>query len=173
MKNLMLTTCLVLVSVFASMAQETHNNKNDSLKKEKVYFKVKDGANPDVYIDGKKYDYSILELLDQDKIESVSVIKGEQAVKEYNAPNGVLLITSKQNAGSKVVIRNTDKKHISGNPKILIDGKASSHEELSKINPDDIYSINVIKDEKALKEYDSPDGVIIVTTKKGEKQKNK
>ena len=41
---------------------------------------------------------------------------------------------------------------------------------LQTISPDDIESINVLKDEKAIEEYDAPNGVILVTTKKGAKK---
>src|SRR5690606_9034109 len=49
----------------------------------------------------------------------------------------------------------------------IIDGKETKAEDLSKINPDDIERIDVLKDRGEIKIYGSKakDGVIIVTTK--------
>lgn len=138
-------------------------------KKEVLTVKIKDGKQPDVYIDGKKYDPEILELIDQDKIESISVIKEEQALKEYNAPNGVILIKTKKDEISTIVI-NEKRNPGKGDPKILIDDEVADQETLKKLSPDEIHSISVIKDEKAIKEYNAPNGVILVTTKKNHKE---
>jgi hypothetical protein len=130
---------------------------------------VKEGSNPDVYIDGKKYDYSIFDLIDQTKIDLISVIKGEQAIKEYNAPNGVLIIKTKKKTESKNIIKDRDKANKKG-PKVIIDGKVSNQKALSKISPKNIYSIDILKGEEAKNKYDASNGVIIIVTKKGKKQ---
>lgn len=168
MKKILLTCFLIGITVISQAQVVKVESKNDE-KKEGLIVKVKDGKQPDVYIDGKKYDSEILELIDQDKIESISVIKGEQAIKEYNAPNGVILIKTKKEK-SKITIRG-DEKTVAGNPKFIIDGVESDQETLKKISPDEIHSINVVKDEKALKEYNAPNGAIIITTKKKYKEK--
>ena len=152
MKNLLAVICIFCLSTA---------HAQDKLKVE-----LKDAPKPDIYIDGKQYDYSIFELLDQSKIESVSVIKDEQAMKEYNAPNGVILIKSKKNGplvevGEKEVKITDDDK----DPVIVVDGKVSDRESLSELSPDDIESIDVLKGEKALKEYNAPNGVVIIKTK--------
>ena len=167
MKNLILTTCLICLSVM-SQAQDAIIKKDNNQQNESLYIKLKDGASPDVYIDGKKYDSAIVDLLDPDKIESITVIKGEQAIKEYNAKNGVLVISTKKKTESNIFIKENrvrDEKM----PKVIIDDKLSDKEGLSKLSPDNILSIDVIKGETAEKEYGSPNGVIIVTTKKSEK----
>lgn len=169
MKNLILSILIVCFAI-TSQAQEIKIEKQNNEKKESLLIKVKEGQNPDVYIDGKKYDAEILELLDQNKIESVKVIKDEQAKKEYNAPNGVVLIETKRNDESKILI--TGQKSIkNGDPKIFIDGEVSDQKILEKISPDDIYSIDVVKGEKAMKDYNAPNGVILITTKKKQKEK--
>ena len=171
MRNLILTICIICLSVFISQAQETTQTKDDSLKQESLHFKVKEGFNPDVYIDGKKYDHAILDLLDQGKIGSVSVIKGEQAMKEYNAPNGVLLIKTKKKTEVDFVYIKAQRSENSKDPKVIIDGEVLDQEALSKISAKNIQSINVLKGEVAAKNYDASSGVIIVTTKKGKKKK--
>lgn len=155
----------------------------DKKVKKDVKISLKDGAEPDVYIDGIKYDHQIISLLDPAKIKSMNVLKSDKALEEYNAPNGVILITSTNsdeevkpsdtefkirktsdadpNASTTIKIRGGE-----GDPMVIIDGKVASKEELSKLSPESIEKINVIKDEKAKKEYNSETGVIIVTTKK-------
>ena len=51
---------------------------------------------------------------------------------------------------------------------VIIDGKESTHEELKKLSPDKIETINVWKGDKAVEKYGSKakDGVIEVKTKK-------
>lgn len=167
MKKILLTCFLIGITVIIQAQVVKVDSKNDE-KKDGLIVKVKDGKQPDVYIDGKKYDSEILELLDQDKIESISVIKEEQAIKEYNAPNGVILIKTKKEE-SKITLRGDVQ--ISGDgPKFIIDGEVSDQKTLEKISPDDIHSITVIKDEKAVKEYNAPNGVILITTKKKHKE---
>lgn len=168
MKKILLLCFLIGITVILQAQVVKVESKNDN-KKEKIIIKVKEGKQPDVYIDGKKYDPEILEILDQDKIESISVIKEEKALKEYNAPNGVILIKTKKEE-FKYTLK--DDVEINGtNPKILIDGEISNQNSLEKISPDDIHSINVVKGEKAIKEYNAPNGVILVTTKKKHKEK--
>ena len=50
-------------------------------------------------------------------------------------------------------------------PMVIIDGEKSNQEKLTKLSPDDIESLEVVKDEQALKKYNAPNGIIIVTTK--------
>ena len=155
MKNILIITCIFCLPAFHILAQD------------KLKVALKDGAEPDLYIDGIKYNHAIIELLDQSKIESVNVIKDEQAIKEYNAPNGVVIIKTKMAAkGVDSVdekgktIGNSDKE-----PLVIINGKVSDKEAASKLSPEDIESINVIKGEQAIKEYNAPYGVVIVKTK--------
>ena len=49
---------------------------------------------------------------------------------------------------TKIVSTDSDNK-----PFIVVDGKEISSEEMDKINPDDIASVNVLKGESATKKY--------------------
>jgi len=137
------------------------------LAQDKVKIELKEGMEPDVYIDGKKYDYSIFDLLDQRKIESMNVIKDDKAKKLYNAPNGVIIIKTKGAVEQTVAIDKDQIKFESGelSPIIIIDGNVADKETLSVMSPDDIESIKVVKGEKAIEQYNTLTGVIIVTTK--------
>lgn len=174
MKKLLLTACAVFLVVSIIQAQETEEIKGNNQKQEKLFVKVKDDAKPDIYVDGKKFDFP-LDLLDPKKIESLSVIKDEQAIKEYSAPNGVLLIKTKkkiESNNSKIKIRGTKSMVSEKAPMIIIDGEVIPDKEiLEKLSPDDVESIKIVKDEQAMEKYNAPNGVVIVTTKKGKKRK--
>jgi len=163
MKNLTLISFVVLFSFSLIHAQE---EQSEVKIKGNVHVKVKDGAKPDIYVDGKKFDFP-MELIDKEKIESVTVLKGEEALKEYNAKNGVVLITTKEKLviKEKIKIKTTDDGIYEG-PLIIIDGNESTEVILKELDPDDIENIKVIKDEQALIKYNSANGVIIITTKK-------
>ncbi len=175
MRKYILTISLVCLAFMMVLGQEA---KNEEQKKENLFFGVKEGANPDIYIDGKKYDYEIFELLDQSKIESVTVLKDAEAIKKYDAPNGVIIINTikgTESTGMHIQIRERDlekikdKNETKEKPMIIIDGKESDHEQLSKMAPDAIQQIEVFKDGEAIKRYNAPQGVIVITTKKGKK----
>lgn len=173
MKNLILTACTVFLSITLIQAQESKETIEKNSKQEKLHIKLKDGAKPDIYVDGKKFDFP-MDLLDPNRIESINVLKGDKAVKEYNAKNGVVLITTKK---EKVDIDKSQVRVIGNGakdekaPVIIINGEKSDQELLNKLSPDDIESIEVFKDdEQALKKYNAPNGVIIVTTKKEKKK---
>ncbi|MEM9549150.1 MAG: hypothetical protein AAGA77_24395 [Bacteroidota bacterium] len=168
MKDLILTAFILLQSISLIQAQE---KQNDIEIKENIHVKVKEGADPDIYVDGKKFDFP-MELLDKDQIESINVIKGEKAIEEYNAKNGVVLITTKKKLVEKIEtkIKITDDDVKGKGPMVIIDGNNSNQTLLKKLSPDDIESINVVKGEQALKKYNAPNGVIIITTKKNKRK---
>ncbi len=172
MKNYILTVCAIFLSILLTQAQEKIEEEKTIHQKVKLYVKLKDDAKPDIYVDGKKFNFRI-ELLDKDMIESFIIINGEKAIKKYNAPNGVILITTKKKNNledSNVKTKsNSDKSWKI--PNLIIDGKISDKESLKKINPNQIDKIEIFKGEKALKEYNAPNGVIIVITKKKGKKR--
>ncbi len=141
-------------------------------QKSSIKVDLKEGAYPMVIIDGKTYDKEIFDLLDQDKIESITVLKDETAKKKYNAPNGVILVTTKKNTGQDITILGDQAVstkghvHIAGHPKlmtvdkcnsdnplIIVDGKLVSPDELKKLSPGKIKNISIIKDSISLKQY--------------------
>lgn len=180
MKKISLVIGLVSLFTTASLAQDPNifikqMKDSDSVTlfvqsrpdDKSLFLKVKEGESVAIYIDGKKYDSEILDLLDQDKIAKVSVLNGEFAMKKYNEPNVILIFTKKENqnrAQQKIGKEVED-------PIVIVDGKQISKEELKTFPPDRIESINVLKDEESLKKYNTEVGVILVTTKAEKKQK--
>jgi hypothetical protein len=150
---------VALLSLGNIQAQVKNTEKTSESKNLK--FKLKDNANPDIYVDGKKFDFP-LSLIDQDKIESGAILSEEEALKKYNAPNGVILITTKKSMSSQ----NSESLPENGDPLMLIDGKVSSKADVQKLSPENIVSVNVIKGEEGLKKYNAPNGVVLIITKK-------
>lgn len=165
MKHLLIVVCLALGPFSSILAQET----NEAVKK-KLEVTIKENDNPDVYIDGIKYNHAIIDLLDKEKIASISVLKDEKALERYNAPNGVILIETKAKKEDQVKIRFKDGNNNEAQPLIIIDGKKVAKGDLEKLNPEDIGSIDVYKGENAIKKYNAPNGVVIITTKGAKKE---
>ena len=162
MRKIVCAILLVMLSFSVTQAQKKEE------KKEKIYVKLKDGVDPIIYVDGKKFDFP-MELIDQSKIASVFVVKGKEAIKKYNAPNGVVLIKTKASNKTEISeIKLTDDTKIGGKngPVVIIDGKVVDEETFKKYDTKNIESIEVVKGEKAIKKYNAPNGVIIIKTKK-------
>ncbi|WP_346855682.1 carboxypeptidase-like regulatory domain-containing protein [uncultured Draconibacterium sp.] len=109
-----------------------------------------------VILDGKKYEGDVSDI-DPENIEKMEVLKNESATKLYGpeAKDGAIIITSKNklNFGDK-------------SPLIFIDGVKST-KDMNDIDPDQIQSINVIKDASAIETYgnEGKNGVILISTK--------
>lgn len=166
MKKILCLFALLLLSVTSVIAQKKDDKKD---LKESIDIKFKEGAKPMVFVDGKKFDFSI-DLLDTNKIESVFVVKGKEALEKYNAPNGVVLVqTKKAKKMNKAFFKIREKDKIfSGNlkPIIIIDGKVSDQKTLDKLNKENIDKIDILKGKAAKEKYNAENGVILITTKK-------
>lgn len=187
MKRLGITIGIMTLIITTGFAQETTTkvkSKKEIDKSERIEIKFKEGeANPTIIIDSKEYDFEILDIIDKNKIESVTVLKGEDALKKYGAKNGVILIKTKQkdDEGKVELMIKSDKKNETTGvkermkidipegkdaPVIVIDGDIRDRDALDNISPDDIESIKVLKNDEAKKKYNTVVGVIIIKTKK-------
>ena len=164
MKKVLFIAIIMLLSSTIITAQE---EKKEG--KENIYVKLKDGAKPTIYIDGKVFDFP-MDLIDQNKIASVFVVRGEQALKKYNAPNGVILIKTKELEATGIsnlkIEKNKNTVTDKNAPMVIVDGKVTDRKTLDTISPNTIKKMEVLKGEKAIEKYNSPNGVIIITTKK-------
>lgn len=177
MKKIFTTTFLLLLSISIVNSQEKDTKKDiesssiqvKKVKDDKIYIKVKNHKKPMIFIDGKKFDFS-MDLIDQSKIASINILKGEEAIKNYNAPNGVVLITTKASKDldfSYVKMKeNGDLGEDKKSPMIIIDGKVSDKKSLEGLTPERIEKMEIFKGEKAIKKYNAPNGAIVITTKK-------
>lgn len=171
MKTILITIAYILLSFSVIQGQEKDKNKELI---ESIKFKFKGGTKPTIFVDGKKFEFD-LHIIDKDQIKSVSVVKGEMAIEKYNSPNGVILITTKgkgkekekEKENSEVILNSKNRI-----PLVIINGKVSDQKTLQNLNTKDIEKINILKGKKALEEYKSKNGVILVTLKK-KKESNK
>lgn len=180
MRKLFLTLSIICLYVFNSLAQDANitiqkvqNQDSTTIfvqtkpNDKSLFLKVKEGADIAIYIDGKKYDSDILDILDQSKIATAAILNGEFAMKKYNEPNVILIITKKEK--EKMSQQRKEDKSGMEEALIFIDGKEVTKEEFNLfLKSDDqkgIVNINVLKDEKTLKKYNTKVGVILITTK--------
>ncbi|MBS9462888.1 TonB-dependent receptor [Flagellimonas sp. 389] len=105
--------------------------------------------------------------LDDEQINSINAPRVEERLKGQTP--GVQISSASNHPGGTVQIRIRGSNSIQGdnNPLIVIDGLLGG--DLAFINPDDIASLEVLKDASATAIYGSrgANGVIIITTKKG------
>lgn len=124
------------------------------------------GEKPLYILDGNEITQEQLnKVLSPDNIESISVLKDASATKIYGekAKNGVVVITSKKAAAKEKEAKSTPNDAL-----WILDGKEMAKEQIQKLNPDSIQSMNVLKGEGAVKKYGDKGkkGVIEITTKK-------
>lgn len=162
MKKIIVALIIVFFTISSIQAQK------DEEKKEELIVKLKEGAKPIIYVDGKIFDFP-MELIDQSKIATVFVVKGADAITKYKAPDGVVLITTKELGATPISDLDLSYKRDIGtknNPKVIVDGKVVDKATLDKLKPEKIDKVEVIKGKEAIESYNAPNGVIIITTKK-------
>jgi len=111
-----------------------------------------------LYIEnGKIISNADAKKIDPHSISGINVLNSEAAIKKYGdkAKNGAVELTMKKHT------------EIPSNVLILVDGKETAKAQMNDINPTNIESINVLKDETAIKKYGDKgkNGVIEINTK--------
>lgn len=190
-------TLLILVSAFtfamSIQAQDVNASIKDTDLAQDIKVKLKEGVEQAVIIDGKKYDSDIFNLLDLDKIETITILKGEEAIRKYGEANVVVLTTKKDIVirSMKFTINEDDdskeieakkekvKKRLTLNslnfdnmkgpnaPIFVVDGKVWDGTEFNEILHVDIKNIKVLKGAAATEKYGARavNGAVIITTK--------
>ena len=157
-----------------------------------ITFKGGNGNPPLIIVDGVVRDIDVNKI-DPNTIESISVIKGESAENLYGekGKEGVIEITLKKGTntvdlntpiqntnnekvnlkgtapvGSSFKIRTSDGSPI--NALIVIDGVISDKSRMDALDPNNVESINVLKNKSTVDKYGEKgkEGVIEITTKK-------
>ena len=139
------------------------------------------------FIDGQESTKAESDKINPDMIESVSILKGEQAISKYgeNGKNGVVLISMKKGAVENVNVNSSTSQILkvqtnaslkfsnlngsSAQPLVVIDGVIATDQNVNNINPETIKSISVLKGESSTTLYGDKgkEGVVLITTKKG------
>ena len=113
-----------------------------------------------------------VEKVDMDEMNKATVTSFDQALGGRVA--GVQVVSGSGQPGeeSNIVIRgsNTISDTADGNPLYVIDGFATEDANAASINPNDIESIDILKDASATAIYGArgANGVVIITTKRGQ-----
>ncbi|MBJ2176201.1 hypothetical protein JBL43_18260 [Aureibaculum sp. A20] len=113
-------------------------------------------------IDNKESTKSIFEYLDKNSINSISIIKDSGTLAYGNkGKNGVIIVTTK-----KISYKSSTDELIN-KALYIINGKETTKEAIELILPDDIESMNVLKNESAITKYGEKgkNGVVEINTK--------
>jgi hypothetical protein len=171
---------ILFISCFSNIKAQTGDlNSNDSITQ---YISILESESkitdtPLLVIDGFAIDYEDyqdknppLSKFDIKQIDYLSK-DSKTAINIYGdrAKGGVLLITT--NSIQEKSTKTIDESKVL----FLVGDRMISKEELEKINPDDIESIEVIKEKDAVKKIteDNYDGVVIITMKESKKKKTR
>ena len=169
---------LILICMIFSyaFAQEKSSKADSTLRYTIVKQKVENvPENALIILDGKVIDKAKMDAMNPDDIYAVNVLKGKGATSIYGrkGKNGVVLITSKKESSvrnSTVIIRMKDSTGMirDAKPLIFVDGVQMNEDAIKDMNPDQIESIDVLKNENSTKEYGEKggNGVIKITVKK-------
>jgi N-acetylmuramoyl-L-alanine amidase/HSP20 family molecular chaperone IbpA len=127
-----------------------------------------EAVNQPIYVsDGKIISADEMKKIDPNTIESVSVLKDKIATDKYGAKgkNGVVEIKIKPSKDSNDPIEL--KLEAVNQPLYVLDTKIISNDEMKKIDPNTIESINVLKDKTATDKYGvkGKNGVVEITLK--------
>lgn len=124
----------------------------------KSYTLTDESNKPLVIVDGVEWPASLdMNMIDANKIESVSVLKDGSAVNQYGdkGKKGVVIITTK-----KEVVKSTQSVRIraqgvtaTANPIYYLNGKQTTKEAVELIEPTLIKSVDVLKGSKAEEKY--------------------
>ena len=117
-------------------------------------------------IDGKETDTKQFNSINPSEIESITVLKGEEALNAYGekGKNGVVIVVTR----NKEKQPQTKKQNIPEQPLIIVNGKVMHPKQFLSIKPSDIANVTVLKDKEATSAYGERgrNGVIIASTKK-------
>lgn len=161
----MKTIVALLLIMMPALLQAQKNKKSDNTKVVTTSLETTNQSKALVIVDAVRMDpndsLNNLDSINPDNIESVSVLKGEQAVSQYGeaGKNGVILVTTKTPFKVK--------------PLYILDGVTIK--SIDGLNSEDIESIQVLKGKESTKEYGDAgaDGVVLITTRSSKKQDRK
>lgn len=162
-----------------------------SAKTEKTIGTV-DNANPIYVVDGKITDKDIVEKIDVNDIESITVLKGENSIEKYGekGKDGVVEIYLKKKKEEVSVLEKLEngipnlgikQNEITGKqfpgtsclafvktdkePIYVLNGIYVQGEEIENLDPNNIESVQILKTENTVLFCRNPNPVIVITTK--------
>ena len=105
--------------------------------------------------------------VNNDVIESVTPVRVEDALQ--GQASGVNIISSGSPGSKPTVLIRGITSYAGNDPLVVIDGVSATIDDLSSVNPNDIKSVNILKDAALASIYGvkGGSGVIVITTKTG------
>ncbi|MES2645912.1 MAG: M56 family metallopeptidase [Bacteroidota bacterium] len=145
------------------------NNPDNDQKIDKIFLRG-DSTKPVFILNDKEITDVELQEVNPELIESVNVVKGVNAMEAVGekGKNGLVQIKTKDSQKGLKEVSVTGYANSKSSPLFYVDGKAISSEEMGTIKPNDIESVNVLREAKAIEKYGGKgkDGVIEITMKK-------
>ena len=107
--------------------------------------------------------------VNNDAIESVTPVRVEDALQ--GQASGVNIISSGSPGSKPTVLIRGITSYAGNDPLVVIDGVSATIDDLSSVNPNDIKSVNILKDAALASIYGvkGGSGVIVITTKTGKR----
>lgn len=126
-------------------------------------------VNPKIIIQKKDLSNDEIKNIDPKNIKSIEVLKGKKAVEKYgdSASNGIIEISLKNKKELSDISVTKEAKSEIKNILYILDGEIISKEKMVSISPNQIKSVDVIKDPEKTAEYGEAgkNGVIHITLK--------
>jgi bla regulator protein blaR1 len=185
-----LTTIILSFMLFQAYSQELESNRQDSITLGNLpaalqEYKIPNINAPLYLLERKEIFSEEVAQIKPDDIESIQVLKGPSATEAFGAraANGVVIIKMKKPAYLQEQESNlpdvVTKENLPATspayglpnmnaPLYLLERKEISSEDFSKIKPNDIESIHVLKGPSATEEFGKrgANGVVIISVKK-------
>lgn len=140
---------------YCQVSTHSSTSRIDSTSPSKVSFVCRLPATfavkePLYILDGQPIDSTVLSKINPDDIKSLQILKDTAAVALYGtrAANGVILITSKITGGVKTLPYSVALKSLGDSTMsvtYLVNGILTSYTKMQYLNPNNIRSINVLK----------------------------
>lgn len=113
--------------------------------------------------------------LKNDQIKDMPVTSFEQAIAGQMPGVQVMQQSGAPGSGASMKIRGSSSITAGTNPLIVIDGFPMTSDDMTSLNPEDIETIDVLKDASSSAIYGSrgANGVVVITTKKGKEGRPK
>lgn len=198
-KEMIAKNILSAINKYAAVVEKAANkstavNNNFAANDTVPTIALKNADKALIIVDGTEINREVLDKMNPNDIERVEVFKDEMAIKKYGdkGRHGVILITTKKassqaanstgiapdknvepssNSGA-LNLRDNDQQPLK-KALFVVDGKVQKKDfDLKTILPDDIKSINVLKDKSAIEKYGEKgiNGVVEINTKKAAKE---
>lgn len=154
-------------AITVSLNDRKASKKSDSVSANKL-------KNSLIIVDEKRMKYEEFVKIDPAAIATMNIYKYTDNTSPYgeDGKKGVVIVITKNKAAAAKVVDEQKTDKLPNNVLYTVDGKKVTIEEVNTINPNNIETINVLKDKAAVAVYgdDGKNGVIVITTKKNQPQ---